>query len=62
MKDKCPICGKVMKLRISYKNTGNRVAFVCSCGYSTENDRSGLRYRNVIDRYQTAKGCGYNDG
>lgn len=56
----CPVCGKILNNRIQYSGNNVYLAWSCPCcGYfsiqSSAQDRSGLTYDNVIDKYKFSK-------
>lgn len=48
---RCPYCGKYMVKHMVYCDNFSNQTWSCSCGYSTQMDRSGLRSSDVSSRY-----------
>ena len=48
----CPRCGKILSKHMVFDRKKSQIVYACSCGYSKAIDRSGLTYKDVLDRYQ----------
>jgi len=48
----CPKCGRYLSNQYKYGYVaGDQIVWKCPCGYSSERDRSGLNYMDIIGRY-----------